>query len=151
MQDTILLCCQCDTTVHRACLNSVPTVIPDGHWICDGCRERPRETSVTPACAVASEVTPAKEMSIVEDKSHVSPTNANIVTRPTFPLLPNLGPWVFGTRQLELKGPPLEWDVTPVPDPSIPDASLWTPEDVENYFNLKGFRDQASLLRQHVS
>jgi len=56
---------------------------------------------------------------------------------------------IFGTRQLELKGPPLEWEVAPTPDPAIPDASLWTPDDVQNYFSRKGFQEQASLLRQH--
>ena len=68
-----------------------------------------------------------------------------------FPSAPNtLGPWVFGTRQLELKGPPFEWDAVPPPDPSIPDAAQWTPDEVQSYFNNLGFEEQAALFRQNV-
>jgi hypothetical protein len=38
-----------------------------GRWICDGCRDYPRET------AVASEDTPSEETFNVADESHVSP------------------------------------------------------------------------------
>ena len=69
-----------------------------------------------------------------------------------FPSAPNsLGPWVFGTRQLELKGPPFEWDAVPPPDPSIPDAAQWSPDEVQSYFNNLGFEEQASLFRQNVN
>ena len=144
-QDTILLCCQCDTTFHRSCLNLAPLTMPDDHsWICDGCREQCRESGSNSGSGDENQMkTPVKKLPSVDGKP-------SVVT-PNFASVPNFGPWIFGTRQLELKGPPLEWNTTPTPDLSIPDASLWSPDDVHNYFSQKGFHEQASLLRQKVN
>lgn len=151
-QDTILLCCKCDTTFHRACLGSVPTA--DGqHWVCNGCRSDPVDSAAQapkescPELVKVAEVAKTPEAGKVLDAVKTTVT----ITTPSYSSIPNFGPWIFGTRQLELRGPPLEWDAIPAPDPSVPDASNWTPEDVHNYFCMKGFGEQAALLRQHVS
>lgn len=140
MQDTILLCCECDTTFHRTCLNPIPEAVTEGdhRWVCDGCRSN--DTAETLTKSPVKECTPTPE----ENKKQVP------ITLP-FPTFSNLGPWVYGTRQLELKGPPFDLDFgPPIPDPTIPDAAVWTPEDVQNYFSRIGFEEQAALLRQHV-
>ena len=137
LQDTILLCCECDTTFHRSCLSSPPATMPDGcYWACDECRANE-----------SVEKTPVKDSSSEEGKVDIKAAS------PFQPAAPNssFGPWVFGTRQLELKGPPFEWDCVPNPDPNIPDASHWTSEDVQSYFSQLGFQEQAALLRHNVS
>lgn len=108
--------------------------MPDGcYWACDECRANE-----------SVDKTPVKDSSSEEGK------NENKIS-PFLPSAPiSLGPWVFGTRQLELKGPPFEWDCIPNPDPTIPDASQWTSEDVQSYFNRLGFEEQATSLRQNV-
>ncbi|XP_057379377.1 protein let-418-like [Daphnia carinata] len=134
-QDTVLLCCECDTTFHRSCLTSPPATMPDGcYWTCDDCRANE-----------SVEKTPVKDSSSEEGKveNKISPSPF----QPSAPI--SLGPWVFGTRQLELKGPPFEWDCVPNPDPTIPDASQWTSEDVQSYFSRLGFEEQATLLRHN--
>lgn len=163
VQDTILLCCQCDMTFHRACLDPVPAVMPENPWSCDSCSKQQLEPPATTANANEASTAakednslPVKESPTGEAKSPapsavVTPTPTPTSTPAPALSVPFLGPWIFGTRQLELKGPPLEWEVAPTPDPAIPDASLWTPDDVQNYFSRKGFQEQASLLRQHVS
>jgi len=132
-QDTLLLCCECDTTFHRACLNTVVETVENGQrWVCDGCRSNQ-----------TAEPTPPEK--IQDSPEEIKKT----ITTPSFPSVPNLGPWIFGTRQLELKGPPFQLDQIPVPDPNIPDAAVWTPQDVQDYFSKIGFEEQAALLRQH--
>jgi hypothetical protein len=114
--------------------------MPDGcYWACDDCRANE-----------SVEKTPVKDSSSEEGK--VENNSSKISSSSSFqPLAPiSLGPWVFGTRQLELKGPPFEWNCVPNPDPSIPDASLWTSEDVQSYFSRLGFEEQAALLRHNV-
>lgn len=110
--------------------------MPDGcHWTCDECRSND-----------STEKTPVKDSSSEEGKIE------NKISPPAQPPVPSsLGPWVFGTRQLELKGPPFEWDCVPNPDPNIPDASQWTSEEVQSYFSRLGFEEQAVLLRHNVS
>ncbi|XP_046630687.1 sterile alpha motif domain-containing protein 13-like [Daphnia pulicaria] len=113
--------------------------MPDGcYWACDDCRANE-----------SVEKTPVKDSSSEEGK--VENNSSKISSSSSFqPLAPiSLGPWVFGTRQLELKGPPFEWNCVPNPDPSIPDASLWTSEDVQSYFSRLGFEEQAALLRHN--
>jgi len=130
-----LLCCECDTTFHRACLNTVVETVENGQrWVCDGCRSNQ-----------TAEPTPPEK--IQDSPEEIKKT----ITTPSFPSVPNLGPWIFGTRQLELKGPPFQLDQIPVPDPNIPDAAVWTPQDVQDYFSKIGFEEQAALLRQHVT
>jgi len=100
--------------------------------VCDGCRS-----------SHSAESSPS-------EKTQESPEETKkTITTPSFPSVPNLGPWIFGTRQLELKGPPFQLDQIPVPDPTIPDAAVWTPQDVQDYFSKIGFEEQAVLLRQH--
>ncbi len=110
--------------------------MPDGcYWACDDCRANE-----------SVEKTPVKDSSSEEGKVEIKASS------PFQPAAPSsLGPWIFGTRQLELKGPPFEWDCVPNPDPSIPDASLWSSEDVQSYFSQLGFQEQAALLRHNVS
>ncbi len=138
-QDTILLCVECDTTFHRGCLPSTANAGSDNeNWVCDECHANESENK-----------TPIKDSSSDEggkiDKSlAASPIPAAPSTGTHF------GPWVFGTRQLELKGPPFEWQSLPTPDPEIPDAAAWTPDDVHGYFSSLGFQEQAALLRQNV-
>jgi hypothetical protein len=137
-QDTVLLCCECDTTFHRSCLTSPPATMPDGcYWACDDCRANE-----------SVEKTPVKDSSSEEGKveNKISSSSSSSF-QPLAPI--SLGPWVFGTRQLELKGPPFEWNCVN-PDPSIPDASHWTSEDVQSYFSRLGFEEQAALLRHNV-
>ena len=130
----MLLCCECDTTFHRACLNPVVETLENGQrWVCDGCRS-----------------SHSAESSPSEKTQEISEETKKTITTPSFPSVPNLGPWIFGTRQLELKGPPFQLDQIPVPDPTIPDAAVWTPQDVQDYFSKIGFEEQAVLLRQHV-
>jgi hypothetical protein len=115
--------------------------MPDGcYWACDDCRANE-----------SVEKTPVKDSSSEEGKVENN-SSSKISSSSSFqPLAPiSLGPWVFGTRQLELKGPPFEWNCVPNPDPSIPDASLWTSEDVQSYFSRLGFEEQAALLRHNV-
>ena len=148
LQDTILLCCECDTTVHLACLNPPLVNLPENiNWVCDECR----------ANDSAENKTPIKDCSSDEGKME---NNKSLAASPApFPStssaapggMINYGPWVFGTRQLELKGPPFEWDSLPSPDPEIPDAAAWTPEEVHNYFSSLGFQEQATKFRQNVS
>lgn len=114
--------------------------MPDGcYWACDDCRANE-----------SVEKSPVKDSSSEDGK--VENNSSKISSSSSFqPLAPiSLGPWVFGTRQLELKGPPFEWNCVPNPDPSIPDASLWTSEDVQSYFSRLGFEEQAALLRHNV-
>jgi len=132
-QDTLLLCCECDTTFHRTCLNTViESADNEQQWVCDVCRSNH-----------SAEPTPSGKIQDIPEESK------STITTPSFPSVPNLGPWIFGTRQLELKGPPFQLNQTPVPDPSIPDAAVWTPQDVQDYFSKIGFEEQAALLRQH--
>jgi hypothetical protein len=107
----------------------------------------------------SAEKTPIKDSSSDEGKISIAappppqqqPQVVSAVS-PFFPSTSNsLGPWIFGTRQLELKGPPFEWDAVPPPDPSIPDAAQWTPDEVQSYFSNIGFEEQAALFRQNVS
>ena len=127
-----MLCCECDTTFHRACLNPAPANVPDTcTWVCDGCQAND-----------SAEKTPVKE--VAEEPKSVD--KASPFFSPA-----SLGPWVMGTRQLELKGPPFEWDCNGTPDPKIPDASAWSHDDVFKYFAQLGFEEQASILRQNVS
>ena len=121
-------------------MSSAPPTTPDGsYWTCDDCRSNE-----------SAEKTPVKDSSSeegkIENKIAASPS------QPAPAPVPNsLGPWVFGTRQLELKGPPFEWDCVPNPDPNIPDASQWSSEDVQSYFSRLGFEEQAILLKHNVS
>ena len=144
-----MLCCECDTTFHRNCLNPIPSVVPDVcNWVCDECHSNE-----------SIEKTPIKDSSSDEGKISIAAPppsqqqpQAMAAVSPFFPSASNsLGPWVFGTRQLELKGPPFEWDAVPPPDPSIPDAAQWTPDEVQSYFSNIGFEEQAALFRQNVS
>ena len=151
MQDTLLLCCECDTTYHRSCLSPVPEIGSDEqHWVCDGCRSsHPVEASTPSKVAIKESLEESDESK--ESKESKDSSKRSTITTPSFPSVPNLGPWIFGTRQLELKGPPFQLDQVPVPDPTIPDAAVWTPEDVQDYFSKIGFEEQAALLRQHVT
>ena len=129
-----MLCCECDTTFHRACLNHPPANIPDScTWVCDDCRAND-----------SADKTSVKE---VEETKHDSKLTSPFLS----PAAGSIGPWVFGTRQLELKGPPFEWECNGTPDPKIPDASAWTLDDVHKYFSQLGFEEQAAVLRQNVN
>lgn len=129
----MLLCCECDTTFHRACLSPPPASVPDTcTWVCDGCQAND-----------SADKTPVKEPEVAEvtKSEKASPFLSPV----------SMGPWVLGTRQLELKGPPFEWETGGAPDPKIPDASGWTLDDVFKYFSQHGFEEQATVLRQNVS